>query len=724
MRTLLFLLLLNFAVAAKAQPVSVSTGDHEAFTRLVFTFPTQPDWSLVRTAAGYGLIVKGATPQYDLSAVYRRISTDRLKSIVWDDANALLLFDIACPCYAMPFELRAGILVIDIKDGQPPEGSSFEQTVAGEVLPPLTTPVARPAPREEVSTNEDLSDAIAAATRLGNQVPEVEPLVDPGLEGLRNDLLWQLSKGASKGVVEVAIPTTEPGKRTPAGANLGNIRIGDPQELDPNATDQANVAMTGAGAACWQDADLEVANWGGDSTVISDYASYTTGLVGEFDRPDPARLIRAVHYYLFLGFGAEARLLLNGLDIAAADRALLESMAHIVDLEPVPGTALAEMEGCNTNAALWAVLANSESPPMKSVAIPALLRAFSALPLHLRRHLGPSLAERFLQQDDAATARAIRDAILRAPGEHGASVDLLEAEIERVSGETAKAELILKPIVGTNGPAGLTSTISSILLYTDTGREVPRDLATTAEALLFETMGGPDESAIVEALARAYASQNRYGAAFGLLAEKAIAPAAVWRMLSETGSDTELLAFAVLSNPAEVPILPMDVGRAIAKRLITLGFPENALHWLSAASRNNGVLSEEDRLLIAEAELQQNDARAVIAGLDGLQTEAAERLRAQALAQLGDKGAAAMLKDIGLSSEAALAARHQGAWAEIAAIDENDLWKEAAALATGVKQPEEASDGTAATKGALATTRDLLDETAKARSLLEKLVSE
>lgn len=723
MRALLFLLLMTLAVAAKAQSVPVTTGEHETFSRLVFTFPAQPDWTLVRTPEGYGLKINNSTPKYDISDVYRRITRNRLKSLKWDGERGLLLLAVECPCHAMPFELSSGVLVIDIKDGQPPEGSSFELTAEGKHLPPIAAPNKPDAP-VTAGANSDLPDAIAAATRLGNAIPDIEIAETPALADVKNDLLWQLSKGATKGIVDVAIPTTPAPKTSATGPNLGNIKIGGAPEFDPKT---AGEKMTGTGKACWKDADLDVASWGSSGAVISEFAPNTTGLVGEFDRPEPENLSRAVHFYISLGFGAEARLLLNSLEVAAEDRALWETMAHIVDLEPAPGNALAGMEGCETYAALWSVLAYDSPPPLRSIAIPAVLRAFSALPLHLRRHLGPGLVDRFLSQNDAATARAIRDAILRAPGEHGAAVDLLEAEIERASGQTEKAEALLEPIVGTNGPAGLASTIASIQLYTGSGREVPYDLATTAEALLLEATGGMEDHPLAEALALAYASQNRYAAAFDLLASKALDPAAVWRMLSETGSDSELLTFAVLADAAMVPTLAAETEQTIARRLITLGFPDSALHWLTGTHRDGGVLADEDRHLTAKAEMQRNDARAVIRVLDGLQTADAKQLRAQAMAKLGDKDASATLMDMGLSSEAAKVARQQGAWSEIAVIDEDDVWKEAASLAAGGGTPPGTSDqqssDAGATKGSLAATRDLLDETAKARDLLERLIS-
>ncbi|MBL4559080.1 MAG: hypothetical protein JKP98_24475 [Rhodobacteraceae bacterium] len=46
-----------------------------------------------------------------------------------------------------------------------------------------------------------------------------------------------------------------------------------------------------------------------------------------------------------------------------------------------------------------------------------LAQAFTALPDHLRHHLGPYLAERLLDHGDAELAGVIRRATTRAPGD-------------------------------------------------------------------------------------------------------------------------------------------------------------------------------------------------------------------------------------------------------------------------------------------------------------------
>ena len=84
--------------------------------------------------------------------------------------------------------------------------------------------------------------------------------------------------------------------------------------------------------------------------------------------------------------------------------------------------------------------------------IPSVLAAYAALPLHLRRHLGPKLAQRFLALDDADTAATIRNMIERAPGDPGEELNLLTADMALQPGETETGSAQLSDIANNDGP--------------------------------------------------------------------------------------------------------------------------------------------------------------------------------------------------------------------------------------------------------------------------------
>jgi len=500
MRVLLFVVLFFVGTSAHAQTVTVRSGAHEGYTRLVFSFPELDDWTLSRERDGYSLIIANQNPTYELGEVFKRIATDRLSKIFWATDQAALKLKIACACYVMPFVLREGILVIDIKDGMPPLGSSFELAVDGSLLPPLEAArLPQPWNPPENIPNlvamqpvvpATLPSAIAQAARVSVDLGALENVERiPALGQAKEDLLWQLSKGVAEGVVDVSESVKLIESKPEPSKGPSNMQIGAEAGIVPNTTKRAVNQLTGQGGFCIRDEELEIAAWGSEAGVVSSIAPATTQLVGEFDRPDADAIAHTVRYLLSLGFGAEARLVLMAFSVDLPKRAMWETLSHIVDLELPSGDVFSNMEVCDTSAALWALLSRAEIPPVNQVAIPAVLRSFSSLPLHLRRLLGPDLASRFLARNDAATARAIRDSILRAPGDPGERVQMLEAEIALSNGDTTLAEEILSPLSGGAGPVSLRSTVALIQTQAESGADVSQDLITTAESLLLEAGG-------------------------------------------------------------------------------------------------------------------------------------------------------------------------------------------------------------------------------------------
>ena len=502
-RAILVLWLCLLTVAgARAEQVSVQSGEHDGFTRLVFDFTAPVGWQLTRTDDGYRLALDRPDMRYDLTDVYRPIGRTRLVSVWADPENGALMLGIGCACHAFPFELRPDVLVIDLRDGPPPPGSSFEMTQDGQVMPPIAARVdARPRSRPEgqadtatvaagpdepgydwlklmmrgeaaadAAAQNDAPPAIGEVTSnhhevaesghektLSGEIPladdhgghavagaqtdkmpeEIGDTPDDTHSALRDEILRQISDGAARGTVELApsLPATRDSLPGMSGHDpLPQIRIGG-MGIDPAAKDRPDNVLTAEGERCLPDAAVDLATWGSDAPVAEAMAERTAALYGEFDRVDRAAAEAAVKYLLNIGFGAEAMRLIEILPVEGPQTDLWKSLALVVDGDMAPSGPLAGMEVCDGAVALWAVLAQPDLLTGKKVQTGSILRAFSALPLHLRRHLGPTLAGRFLAQGDTGTVRAIRDAILRPGGDPGPAVRLMEAELDTAEGD-------------------------------------------------------------------------------------------------------------------------------------------------------------------------------------------------------------------------------------------------------------------------------------------------
>ena len=229
------ILLLGWSVGVAAGPITVTTGDHPGFTRLVLQFNAPVPWLLGRTADGYELRLPDNGVQYDLSHVFDQIGKNRLAAIWADPDTGALQLGVACACFAMPFEFRPGIVVVDLRDGAPPKGSSFELPLDGSTPMALSAhATARPKPRpaalpvgpRPIFNWQEFALAPIPLIQPLTPVPLPEtisgtqdgPAIDPNLESLRLSLIQKMSQGAAQGIVDMAKPT-----KAPAGADAYGV---------------------------------------------------------------------------------------------------------------------------------------------------------------------------------------------------------------------------------------------------------------------------------------------------------------------------------------------------------------------------------------------------------------------------------------------------------------------------------------------------------------------
>jgi hypothetical protein len=735
---------LLIAGSAQAQSIRVQAGEHEGFTRLVLTLKAPADWRLSRTSEGYELQFAGPPAPFDLSEVFRIIPKTRLVAIWSDPANGRLRLRIGCACHAIPFEFRPEILVIDLRDGPPEPGSSFELAEDGSEMSPLAAPLSarlrpRPAPVRGTANLQPVArPARAPRPRPSLMLPTVAqqgiplpgiptpqaPLPQasmptgapqpPELTAMRKILVEELARAASEGVIETDAPVfPEPPDGTvpealPTGA-AAHLSIGDLPGLTARPVNEPPAAMTADGDACLPDDAFDIASWSDGRTFAEQVAAARSGLLGEFDRPDPEHVATLVRLMLYFGFGAEARNLLDNFPVEPEDAALWSAMADIMDNGAAArGSALGDQLPCPGPAALWASLALAALPQGERIDAAAVALAFSMLPVHLRRHLGPGLAEKFLSAGDVATAQRLRDAIWRAPGDAGPEAELFDGRLARERGNLEEAETAFAAVSRDGGPAAARALIDLVNARLALGETIDFDTVTEVAARRHEHKGDALEPALLRAETLARASSGDYGTAFPMATDAGPETLRdLWALLAKSGADEAVLTYAVVGSAADLPPVDGLTAERIGSRLLDLGFPDEALLWLP---RDNVVL-------VGRSELMRGDARAALRAIAGETGPVAEQLRAEALARLGDQAAAA-------SAYAAAgddAARTEALWRA-------EDWNAAAPaapdprrLVTDLLIPKAAKPGT----GPLAQGQALIEDSAATRaailSMLETL---
>ncbi len=723
-RLIAILVALMAALPVQSQTVRVTSGEHDGFTRLALELPAAQDWQLGRTTDGYELRLPDPVPGYDLSGVFEVIGRSRLASIWADPETGALRLGIACACHAIPFEFRPEIIVIDLRDGPPPKDSSFERALDGSGLPPIVAaapirPRARPGPvgdlpfdwRDVALGNRWSDPGMTSAPAPASREPlPVAPgtITDPSLSPLRDQLLRQFSLGASQGLIDVA--PLLPGQRDPqtAGPPAGEalteqVRVTSSPgiEVRPGPTAPADIGTEGA--ICVDDARIDVATWGDGTPVADQMAAAMQGMVGEFDRPLPEGVARMVRLQLYLGFGAEVRMGLDAFPTEQPDAALWRSLAWLVDGQTDADGPFAGQEGCDGLAALWAAFAAPDLSPadMNSAAV---LRGFSALPVHLRRHLGPALAERFLAAGDSVTARALRDALQRAPGDAGPEAALLDASLAEAEGDVTTAELQLQDMIDTPGPGTPDALLALVDLRAAEFQPVTAAEALAVEGLAQEIASGEDAPRYQRALASAHALSGDFRRAFAALDGTPATGPEVWAIFARLGPDSAILDAAILPADAALPETDDATRRTLAERLMALGFGTDALRWGAGLG---------DPILLAQAELTRLDPAAALRALAGQDAAATAPLRAEALSRLGEGAAAAQaLADSGQTD----AQRRADAWARdwpTLADAGDDAWQAAAQTLLPTN---------AGSSGTLADGRALLDKSNTTRAALSALL--
>ena len=679
----------SFAQSVSGSGVArILSGEHADFTRLVIELPDDGGWTLGRTATGYAF-ASGAVsqPVYDLARVWDRIPRNRLQSLRVDPGSGALQISLACPCHVFPFEFRDGMVVLDIRNGPAPPGSAFEAPFASPEAN-TTTAMAPSLVPTAPAAYDWIEPARAGA---GKSLPSALPLPlatgSAGLDPLRDELLRQISRGAADGVVEMELPGKPPvpkdttalpvsGARIALGELTGLAILDGSEDPDDRQTD---------GTACLSDDILAVANWGADRPVLDLLAEARSGLFGEFDTVDPAAVQQSIKLHLYLGFGAEALQYAKFLPESEADGspepdtglAPLLSMARLIEGEEDPATPFATMLGCDGAAALWAALAHSRLPAAAKVNTAAIVRSFQALPPHLRRLLGPGLAERLLERD-ANAARIIRDAMERTPDVLKGTVALLDAkadlEADRPEAALAHAEAALA-----DGGVQSDGLIALVDAHFRSSLPLSPDVAVVLASLNRETGLDSGTGELHRALVLALALSGQLDEAFNLADPVATESADLWRVVAERAEDGALLAHAVRPANAALPPVASDVALALADRLAGLGFPEAALAWLGPMGPDHPA---PQRMVAARAELARGDARRALQLLDGIDGPDALGTRIEAQTRLGALTVARKaLEAAGQPEKAARLATWEEDWPRLQAEGEGP-WADAAAFAT------------------------------------------
>lgn len=630
----------------------------------------------------------------------------------------------------------------------------------GTVLPPgrdeagteekpqaVTPPEPDHAVLPGLDMREPQSPAATEATTAGAEGEFLLPSgPDPRVTVAQADLLHQLSRAAAQGLVEVNRPPRphaakearqpETVEAEPAATGHGRVQqspVHAETSIDRDALSTiSRQPVTAEGGRCLPDTQFDLLHWGDDRPPTFQIAERRVPLVGEFDRPSQDAVLALARLYLYLGFGAEARSVLTSFAVESADASVLQEMSLILDGgTPGAGAAIAGMTGCDTAAALWAVLAWPDLPPGAEVDKDAVLRAYSALPVHLRRTLGPALSDRFLSVGDAAAAHAVRDAIARAPGDPGAALIMVEAQIDLAAGRAEEGERVLDPLARRNDPLSVGALIMAVQSRLARGQAVETDLADSAAALAFELQDGPQGPVLNQLHVLARGSAQDFDRAFAAYRHWAgEAPESVradtvrrlFAMLDERETEESAFLLQYFRNrdifEAANPDLLLRLG--LAERLTDSGFAGEARRLL----KGEAGYTDRGRRILARAALGEFDPAVAQEQLAGLDDRDAGELRAAAAAMAGDHAAAAArYSGIGEAEKAGREAWRGGDWTTVAESGPEPMRSALEAFGIVAASASAAEAVPESPAGPLAESRTLIEASRSVRTAIDALMA-
>ncbi|WP_282170157.1 hypothetical protein [Ruegeria atlantica] len=641
-RTVLLALALTAAAAqVQAQDVQVRSGEHEGYTRLVAQVPPGTKWALSHKKNGARLSVKLEKVNFDTAAVFQRLTQNRLAAISQSEPGAALDMQFGCDCVANAFLFKGTMIVVDI--------------APGSALPQISADIPSPVLPKASKEKDPLVAQYLQSLEL--------PLLNLNAQRFEEQLSTLLLRGSDREVVDLklapvgprmSVPKNDPFSPSDLNANIHvkSVLDGLNELLGPS------LPQLEQRPPCISSAELGFDSWSGATPFPEQVASLRAALFKEFDHLDEEKALKLAQLYAYSGFGAEAIRTLELLGQHAPDTDRVTAIARYLDggqpSHPNPFTSL---QRCESDAALWALLIEGEM--QEEAQLQSIEQSFARLPNHLRRQVGPTLAEILTDAGKLEPARRVLRAVDRVATEDSADTSQAKAKVAAAEGDGPKSEALLNEVIAASG-AELEAPIALARLvdkrWSERGAISPQELDLAASYVV-EFRRSEIGPRMLQTQIVALSLSHEFDKAMDLLGAQnaqdndAETLNRVAQILTERADDATFLRRVMTLTPEQKLALFTDTSVGLAERLVTLGFADAALE-LASRSQDKARRAERARLRARAALLQRRPHQAMLELVDD-PSDAAQLLRGQALQMTDDYVAAGqLLRAIGEDEEA------------------------------------------------------------------------
>jgi len=657
------------AAPAFAEGGRIRSGEHVGFSRIVMVVEPTTEWSLEIGPGRATVFFPDKALAFGTDGVFAKIPRTRITGVATEvgPEGTRVDVEIGCDCRISTSFVGATYLALDVADRDAPRPTA---QAADPQVPP--EPIG---PEPETAAERTERETAIVANAEAALIAQIERAARQGLIDLDADDPADAAQPTEVEPLTLSRPRTEPAppepaqrpappapQAAPAPPEVEGSDLDDPEgpfetllahdQIEATTVfdrDRQSVSDRLKQAAvpleCLPDARLDVGAWSNGRPFFEQRAALATGLVGEFDRPEPEALATLARLYIRFGFGLEAEQALGAFAVAVEDGALLRDLARAVERRPVAADGpLALVAACPGNHGLWLALGGVAPAFHDATHFASVHAAFAEMPPDLRALVGPALVDRLLDADRTPEARLIYDTTQRPGFAPSVDMRLAAARLAAAEGEPGVAVRALDALVDENAPNAAVALTHLVALAREAGLPVPPRTVLDLRAAVVQNRGTELEpllrarlvvalaavGALPEAVAELRAARGAIPEAPALdgLAADVLGGADPTRVGAAIYADVvlgsrDLLDTTPASDPARL---------AVGRHLIETGLPHAAAEIVAPAA----VRDDAARLVLGQALVRAGEptrARRVLTGLDGPDAAAT---RARALALEGD----------------------------------------------------------------------------------------
>ena len=603
--------------ASAQEDLIAQSGEHETFSRIVFPLAEEITWNIEQSDRAVRISFRDLDATLSTEGLLSRLPTGRLESIA--AKRGVVELALGCDCEVDVFRFDGRFVVIDVLDAV----KLSAPTETGSTVKP-SIPFA-----------DDQPNPIAAlAARM---LPSNEPVVDESAQIFSDDVLASRMADAVAAQLLAPSGTLEPNDDTRAGNGPMQIEINTPfrNQLPQKATAQEQ--------NCNLPTYADIGQWPSHQEVLQSIGAMRREVFDDNGQVDPIRARALAAAYIALGFGVEARAIL---EMSGQNDPLMKALAYVVDGSPSPSDSeLREAFACPNALAFWAVLSAGALPDGANLNERAVEVTLAKMRVEYRGVYAGTVAARLRAGGYEQAARQIEGLMARTNGSNAAEVAVFDT--------VALAELQLEERLATLRSLVFANTPVSAQALNALLREHMQSRIALDDALL--TFAGSFVETVED-------DALRIGIHAGVLSGLVLsgypfeALQAYERLLLVQPEHTMAHLDALVSLATEV--VPADefalfvVGLGdlvtsqtvdtatilnVARRMVDVGIPSKALHLMT---RRDLDQSPEKRLISARAYLAMGDPREALSRVATLTTDDAYQIRAYAYLNMGQYEAA------------------------------------------------------------------------------------